>query len=944
MTQGRRCLVVVSVISGRNFVDKPEAIVIAEAKLDRELLATDPVPHSSTPHFEQELAWEVDHANLRQYRLQRTSIKLQIFAINYNASPCSRNLLGYIILDVRSATERKTFKWFQVLNSKLRPCPEVYCGLYIDPCSSSSLVGSGDLNATPLEVERFVENFGNQLVDGFEIGGTDSPKECFLISMVLVSIPQLANLLPPEVSPSSTFKLTLRFLSNDLFIWEFKEEDCTKLGDDQYKFFIRSTVDAIRACFLRVNIIEITLFVDEKPIGHCQGNLSLIGDQITPTTRYPLSMDVTFTLISPQVGNVNSPVILRFNVNNHDVQRHINGSHSQVKAGPKTNGGGSPAQALNMDTTLVQMQTNQRSASETLPSQQPITSRTTAPQIPTNYMNESVQLRRFCYTIELKSIRACCEPSPSKETYVYAKYVYPLFGTTNPIMTLPPVQFSANEEKYFFQGYCAFELAADFSEFKSRLLEEPLNVEILGRCSDGSNGLESSLGWAVIPLGEIFPEPVIEMSNSQRRFMTGVADVKLNGKPMAQIKYSLILDDFGVYNSSTTAEITSLNQIEGLNIDGLKEVPDSTPKLPTDIRQTSEYRAALELELWKAKEEERFKNNLKLREQKMLMVFAEEWKRRETERESLCKKKMQEYQMLEDKLRAALEALMERERQLTLKEAALNAAERDLERNLEIREKDLLNDVQRKIRDAEQAISSEQQRNFHLNNELAVLREKCKGLEERLIEHHLKATTTSTTGVTADTKVGLDQAKRDEEEIRRLQFELVRLTTELTNAQSQISTMERRLDGALRGRARYKDLWTRALQEVTRLRQEAANATKQELQRREAEVEGLRREQCLLLRAGDTRAFLHHDIPARQNPADPQSLGEAASGNQEEVPLPSSVAPQKVNNPALDAQLRRLRDERECLLTSGVYYEDDVLIVDLDKEIKRLQTLISNAV
>lgn len=38
-------------------------------------------------------------------------------------------------------------------------------------------------------------------------------------------------------------------------------------------------------------------------------------------------------------------------------------------------------------------------------------------------------------------------------------------------------------------------------------------MEILGRRSDGSSGLESSLGWAVIPLGEIFPEPVIEMSS-----------------------------------------------------------------------------------------------------------------------------------------------------------------------------------------------------------------------------------------------------------------------------------------------------------------------------------------------------------------------------------------------------------------------------------------------
>lgn len=66
-------------------------------------------------------------------------------------------------------------------------------------------------------------------------------------------------------------------------------------------------------------------------------------------------------------------------------------------------------------------------------------------------------------------------------------------------------------------------------------------------------------------------------------------------------------------------------------------------------------------------------------------------------------------------------------------------------------------------------------------------------------------------------------------------------------------------------------------------------------------------------------------------------------GSPEGVPPPPSVVFQKVNDPALDAQLRRLRDERECLLASGVYYEDDALIIDLDKEIKRLQIAISNA-
>lgn len=58
-------------------------------------------------------------------------------------------------------------------------------------------------------------------------------------------------------------------------------------------------------------------------------------------------------------------------------------------------------------------------------------------------------------------LRQVSEPNTE---IIYFRYVYTLFGTTNPIMTLPPVQFSVNEEKHFSQGYCAFEVAAEFSE------------------------------------------------------------------------------------------------------------------------------------------------------------------------------------------------------------------------------------------------------------------------------------------------------------------------------------------------------------------------------------------------------------------------------------------------------------------------------------------------
>lgn len=58
----------------------------------------------------------------------------------------------------------------------------------------------------------------------------------------------------------------------------------------------------------------------------------------------------------------------------------------------------------------------------------------------------------------------------------------------------------------------------------------------------------------------------------------------------------------------------------------------------------------------------------------------------------------------------------------------------------------------------------------------------------------------------------------------------------------------------------------------------------------------------------------------------------------------SSTIPDNPNirDPVLDAQLKRLREEKQNLLASGIYYEDDVLIMDLDKEIQRLQVAITN--
>lgn len=79
---------------------------------------------------------------------------------------------------------------------------------------------------------------------------------------------------------------------------------------------------------------------------------------------------------------------------------------------------------------------------------------------------------------------------------------------------------------------------------------------------------------------------------------------------------------------------------------------------------------------------------------------------------------MHEYQVLEDKLRSVLEDLMDRERQLNSRETNLGSVQRDLERKIELRERDFMDSFQRKIRETEQALGAEQQRNSQLNNEV----------------------------------------------------------------------------------------------------------------------------------------------------------------------------------------------------------------------------------
>ena len=69
-----------------------------------------------------------------------------------------------------------------------------------------------------------------------------------------------------------------------------------------------------------------------------------------------------------------------------------------------------------------------------------------------------------------------------------------------------------------------------------------------------------------------------------------------------------------------------------------------------DLEETNkekQFNAALELEMWKAEQEEQFQKELKQREKATLLKLSEEFAQREAEREGLISRRVAEYEKME---------------------------------------------------------------------------------------------------------------------------------------------------------------------------------------------------------------------------------------------------------------------------------------------------------
>ncbi|XP_010157510.1 PREDICTED: centrosomal protein of 120 kDa [Eurypyga helias] len=488
-------------------------------------------------------------------------------------------------------------------------------------------------------------------------------------------------------------------------------------------------------------------------------------------------------------------------------------------------------------------------------------------------------------------------------------------------MTSPPVEVRKNMEVFLPQSYCAFDFATIPHQLQDTFFRLPLLVELWHKDKTAKDLL---LGLARLQLSDV-------LASEKTRFLGGsgeqcwrqtynetvsVTAAQGSGNKIAELSYAITLEDYGLVKMQ---EILLSDSSQCLGDGQQQHVPHTQPRVPEnnpEPRETLEYKAALELEMWKEMQEDIFENQLKRKEMAHMETLAEEWKKRDREREALVKKKVAEYTVLEEKLHKNLRDLDKRERQLFSAESELQRVKKELQAEHERHLQELQDSVRRAREDSAHQVELErskikqvEQDKLRLQQQLYEAENKHKMLEKEFQQYKEQ------------------QSNKPE---TQLQSEITLLTLEKVE-------LERKLESATKSKLHYKQQWTRALKELARFKQREQENAMAHLKKQQQELEHLRLRYLAAeeKELGKTDRQELEDIRnelnrLKQQEEERKQLQDVRDNSAGRV---DSLHSRKLNENMGD-YLSRLIEERDTLLRTGVYSHEDHIVSELDRQIR----------
>ncbi|XP_053766691.1 centrosomal protein of 120 kDa isoform X3 [Desmodus rotundus] len=926
-------LIVVSIVEGRHFPKRPKHVLVVEAKFDGEQLATDPVDHTDQPLFATELAWEIDRKALHQHRLQRTPIKLQCFALDPLTS--AKETVGYILLDLRTAQETKQApKWYQLLSNKYTKFKsEIQISIALEtdskaPVDSFKAKGApprdGKVPASlsgldPKDVVAVLNEEGGY----HQIGPADSCTDFFTMSVTIAFATQLEQLIPctmklPERQPEFFFYYSL--LGNDVTNEPFNDLINPNFEPERASVRIRSSIEILRVYLALQSKLQIHLCCGDQSLGSTEIPLTgLLKKGSTEINQHPVTVEGAFTLDPPNRAKQKLAPIPVELAPTLGVSVALQREGIDTQSPPtKDDATESEVESLQYDKDA---KPNPKAISPSVPVSlaQPVTTSNAAETASGQKIAVPATSHHFCFSLDLRSVHDLEVGFPIN---CMLRYSYPFFGSAAPIMTNPPVEVRKNMEVFLPQSYCAFDFATMPHQLQDTFLRIPLLIELWHKDKMSKDLL---LGIARIQLSNI-------LSSEKTRFLGSngeqcwrqthsesvpITAAQGSNNRIISLSYTMTLEDYGLVK---TREIFVSDSSQG--VAAVQQKPSSLPPVPcpseiqAEPRETLEYKAALELEMWKEMQEDIFENQLKQKELAHMQALAEEWKKRDRERELLVKKKVAEYTILEGKLQKTLIDLERREQQLASTESELQRERKELKSERERNLQELQSSIRRAKEDCVHQVELE--------------RLKIKQLEED--KHRLQQQLND-----AENKYKILEKEFHQFKDQQSNKPEIRLQSEINLLTLEKVELERKLESATKSKLHYKQQWGRALKELARLKQREQESQMARLKKQQEELEQMR----LRYLASEEKDSVKTE---RQELLDIRNeLNRLRQQEQKQYQDSREIASGKMDGPqgnalegGLDDYLTRLIEERDTLMRTGVYNHEDRIISELDRQIREV--------
>uniref|UniRef100_A0A8C2KS94 Centrosomal protein of 120 kDa n=1 Tax=Cyprinus carpio TaxID=7962 RepID=A0A8C2KS94_CYPCA len=905
-------LIVVSVLEGRQFPRSPRHTLVVEARFDGETLATDPVEHREQPQFCTELAWELDRRTLHQHRLQRTPIKLQCYSVDSGTS--ARECVGYIVLDLRSLQEIKQApKWHPLLSSKytkLKPALLISMILENDTKPSAEQFKAkkapprpGSPALVPLDSEKLRPVLNEE--EGFhQIGPEDVCVDMFVLSVTVAFATKLEQLISSSTklsSEGSEFFFYYTLLGNDVTSEPFQNLLSPNFEPERASVRIRSSERFLRLFLSQQPCLQIHLCCGNQSLGSTDVSLAGLMKSSADLSKRPATIEGAFILQPPKrvkpglqcvPPDLQPTVSVSVTLRAEDIRNQLevpieNGPKTPVKKGPvpathherpseepRALRSPSPHRCLRSPDASPEHQHSEseaeslcsdiRQAPPTVHERQAPPTAHERQALPTAHERQisiPASAHHYCFSLDLRSVRDLRTSFPVN---CVLRYAYQFFGSAAPIMTSPAVEVKKNTEVFLPQSYCAFDFAALPNQLQDTFLRVPLVVEMWHR--EPSSG-DVLLGSVSIHLSRL-------LSSEKTRF----------------------LDPSGLQHwRQSCSERIPIVKADGF-VKGLRCVKSAGTCIPAGHYTCSTQNSPLGA---------LFCAQLKQKELSHMQALAEEWRKRDLQREALIKKKEMEYNVLEEQLQKTLSDLEKREKALAHAEMETQRLQRELRSEHEFSLRELQDSGRRLREDCTHQVELERSKVRQLEDQLAQQRQqvntaenKYKQLEKEFLQY------------------------RDQQNVRpevRLQSEINLLTLEKVE-------LERKLESATKSKLHYKQQWGRALKELARFKQREQENAMTRLKKQQQELEHMRLRYLAAEEKEAVQSEKHElqDIRNELNRLKPQ-----------EEPRSWRDTAHACASESADEHVTRLLEERDTLLRTGVYTHDDRIISELDRQIQQ---------